>query len=140
MHTASPLSGEHGLDHPAAHLSFSWDGCSERTLRVRLHTSCMEDGPADDFELTFHSPKAVTWEDEAVPVIQLPEELPWCVGQSRSRWRFPVLQIEGSPWVASFSNKSHLPLHHFAIMSLDDILHIAALAQPTWRWVPSIDG
>ena len=123
-----------GIQSACADISFALDARDE--LTARMHFSFMKGQPARDLLLKFAGVVSVQWEEEAFGMILLPKPWPQIEAGDHPTWTFPLLQIENSAWLADYRQ---IPAGegrvHFALVSLNDLLHVLALPEVTVSWV-----
>ena len=128
---------------PCADVSLAYTPGVHGSLTAVMHFSSLRDGLANDLELRFARPVAVTLENESSSLIDIPEPLPTIAKAGRySGFTFPVLLIEGSAWADEYAAnvlsadewQAH-SLKHFACVSLNDLLHVLSWHEPTVRFL-----
>ena len=124
-----------GIDYPCADISFAYDGPD--AVSVTMHFSRVKNCLPKDLHLKFRGAISIQWESESFGLIRLPESLPRC-GGSWSRWSFPLLRIEQSAWLATYEGRNPVSSRgrlHFALVAMNDLLHILALPTVDARWM-----
>ena len=128
-----------GIVGPCAELSFSY---SERdAARVTMHFSLQPGLPNRDLVLRFHGMVAMLWELEGPGVSALPRNLPKCTANEWRNWTFPLVNVEGSEWLAQYQAIYHAgstPLAHFLLVSMNDVLQLIARRDVHAEWVPGL--
>jgi len=125
-----------GLDFPCADMSFAYNPPYRVIARMRF--SNIVNGPSSDLQLSFSGAIALRWESESFGLIPLPKPLPKCRSESWSRYTFPLLRVEHSSWLAEHEAYYLLAAEgraHFALVSLNDLLHILALPDVDTQWI-----
>jgi hypothetical protein len=126
-----------GILAPCADIRFTYTVPS--FLSVTMYFSHVRNGAPQDLILNFSGAIALRWESESFGLVPLPERLPRCP-DPWSRWTFPLLSIENSTWLDTHharnlvSSKGRL---HFALLSMNDLLHILALPDVKAAWTDS---
>ena len=108
-----------------------------------MHFSRVVGGHAYDLYLSFDSPWAVEWEEESFGLLEMPSDLPLCTDKKFASWAFPTLLIEESGWAEKYAARrfvegdpSAKKLQHYAMISLNDSLHVLSLKTTYARWLP----
>jgi hypothetical protein len=122
-----------GIQSHCGAISFNLDSRDE--LTVRMHFSLER-----DLLLKFPGVIALQWEEESFCMILLPRPWPQIGAGDYPTWTFPLLQVEHSAWLAEY--QAGFPVRpgterrvHFALVSLDDLVHILALPEVSASWV-----
>jgi hypothetical protein len=141
---AVPWDPHQSITAPCADISFVYEAGRGASLAATMHFSRLHDGLPNDLELLFLHPVALQWEQESFGLIDLPELLPLIggVGPYASMAAFPLLLIEGSPWANDYAARvltdqefERHTLKHFALISLNDLLHVLSWDLPAARFV-----
>lgn len=124
-----------GLIAPCGSVSFSYE--SPDRLRARLAFSEVIGGVPHDLLLLFSGVIAARFESESFGIVPLPNHLPKFSTPQWSNWTFPLLHVSSSSWLEE--HVSHNPAAaerrvHFALISMNDLLHILALPEVTAAW------
>jgi len=130
-----------GVDSPCADISFSW---RNGEFKVVLHFSHVRYSPIPDLELAFRSVAAVRYYDEFHGSI-VGERIvapPHCRSDRWSRWVYPMLRVNESTWLKTFSGlpgfDPRLPgelYEHYHFVSMNDLLEIVAMPNPVATWL-----
>jgi len=107
-----------------------------------MHFSQVVGGLPRDLILTFRGAISLRWESESLDLISLPEPLPCCAGRWSS-WSYPLLRIEHSAWLDSHEARNPVASKrrtHFALISMNDLLHILALPEVEAVWLEASDA
>lgn len=134
------------LDIPCADISYKWDSEENAKLIIIMHFSRVVNGCNEDLELIFDNPIAFQWEDERFGLIDLPEELPRITNINYKSWTYPTLIIPNSKWVDLYAQRLYTEeeylnhkLKHFALISLNDLIHILSEKMPYTKLIKSVD-
>ncbi len=125
-----------GINAPCADLFFSYE-CPD-TVLVTMRFSNVNGGIARDLQLKFKGAISLRWETESIGLNPLPLELPRCSSEMWSKWAHPLIQIVDSSWLAD--NESMDPVScerraHFALICMNDLLQVIALAEVETGWI-----
>ena len=104
------------------HESRAISGSTTRDALVTLHG-------IRDLELHFSRVIALHYEDDCPGNFPMPANRP----RLNAEYMFPLLKIEGSLWGAQWPMWPKLV--HFALISLDDIVHVFADSDVRAKWV-----
>jgi len=124
-----------GLDHPCSDILVSYDVSG--ALELKLCFSHVNRGYASDLTATFSKPVSFVWESESYGLVDTPDQLPKCSSKDFEQYTYPVLEIEGSNWVAEYARMAMAnepvgaTLAHFLFVSLNDIVHVLTSTKPT---------
>lgn len=127
------------LDVPCADIAFSFQPPWRVTVRMRF--SNVRDGQANDLELCFSKAIPLRWESESYGLVHLPKPLPTCRAEKWANWTFPLLRVDHSQWLAEHDARIPVAAEdrvHFALVTMNDLLHVLALPDVEAQWVPPI--
>jgi hypothetical protein len=134
------------LNFPCADISYQYQSKKDAELIVLMHFSRVLDGCKSDLELTFKSPLALQWEEESYGLIDLPDNLPRCTSKGFETWAYPTMIISGSIWASSYADRINsdndpraLNVTHFALVAMNDLLHILSGEKPLARLIGPTD-
>ena len=123
-----------GIVTPAASALIAED---HEGLTVTLMFSEIVDGPDLDLRLKFDGVLGYSVYKEFVHPWEILESVPQLEGRWE-RFRYPLLQIKHSTWMASLPN--FLLLHpdslHYRLLTLDTIVDVLCGKPPEVSWVP----
>jgi hypothetical protein len=108
-----------------------------------MHFSLMRGAPKRDLRLQFTGLISLRWVDESFDVIHLPKPWPQIGAGEHPTWTFPLLQIEHSSWLQDHENVNPVAAEgrvHFALISLNDLVHILALPVATATWIDALQN
>ncbi len=130
-----PVSGIVG---PCGSISVSYSGgmCGSVTLHFAAFTGL----PAKDLLIHFRTLVALKYETECPGFEPDPTDLPKCSEPAMAMWTFPLLKIEGDPWLAQYqqiyqATSGAAPLSHFFFVSMGDLVHVVACADAVAEWI-----
>jgi len=123
------------LRAPCADISYQWSAGSDARLVVLMHFTWVNGGYGRDLELTFAAPAALQWEREVPGLIALPDSLPRLGAGDHPQWTYPTLEIEDSPWADLYRDAGEHGVRHFALVSLNDLLHVLCEDEPAVRLI-----
>jgi hypothetical protein len=126
----SPIAG---IESPAADIQFAYHPPYKLTASMRF--SNVAGGSPHDLLLHFSDVTAIQYETEALALIPFPKDPPRLTGQWIG-WRYPLLEVPDSHWLAEYLEvRPDEDLHHFVLVSLNDLLHILATPKVEATWV-----
>ena len=127
-----------GIVAPCADIRF--DYVAPFRLSATMYFSHVRDGVPQDLLLHFTGAIALRWESESFGrLVPLPEQLPRCP-DPWSRWTFPLLSFDASAWLDSYHGRNPVASEgrrHFALISMNDLLHILARPDAEATWIDS---
>jgi hypothetical protein len=127
----SPIDDIHW---PAADICFAYEAPSVAT--ARLGFSSVSGGSAQDLVLHFSNVIALRYEAEAPGLIPLPKNLPKLAVGIYPAFTYPLLEVRDSDWLAEYSAfNPEAALHHYVLVSLNDLLHVLAGEKVEASWV-----
>ena len=124
-----------GIQSACADISFQLD--SRDQLTATMHFSHMHGQPKRDLSLRFAGVVALRWVQESFDVIHLPKPWPQVGSGAQPTWTFPLLQIQHSTWLAEHQSANSPAAEgriHFALISLNDLVHILAFPDVECKW------
>ena len=125
---------------PCAGISFERIG---RALDVVMRFSLTKGAPPLDLKLQFAHPVALRWIDESFAYASIPgsDALPTLDSAPFGRrWTFPLLRVIESSWLPTLGHAVDVAHpEHFVLVTMNDVLHIAAKPDVTAGWAPSHD-
>jgi hypothetical protein len=135
------------LNVPCADISFAWSSAQGASLVVLMHFSRVLNGVDKDLEIVFPRPLALQWEDESFGLIPSPATLPKCSNAEFLIYTHPTLVIEDSPWAEAYASRKYSEgdpalknVVHYFLVSMNELVHVLAEANPNARWVASADA
>jgi hypothetical protein len=111
-------------------------------LVARMHFSSIIGQPSRDLLLTFSGILSLRWEQESMGLNPLPQPLPKIEKGEQPNWTFPLLLVENSSWLAAYEaympSPPDWPRTHFALISMNDLVHVLALPDVKAEWVDAL--
>jgi hypothetical protein len=129
-----------GVEWPAADLFFSYE--APYIAMVRMQFANTVRGSQRDLVLRFRGVIALRYESESTGLVPLPEPPRFTTGEW-SGHTFPLLLVQQSLWLAehhAHNSVESTDRHHFALVSMNDLLHILALPTVEASWVEARDA
>jgi hypothetical protein len=111
-------------------ISFAYEPRTARTsFYQQLRSATIVLNGDRSLSLQFTGIIALHFEDDCPDNFPLPSERP----RLSADWMFPLLKIENSSWLALWPMWPNLV--HYALLSLDDLVHVIAGPAVTASWV-----
>jgi hypothetical protein len=127
-----------GIETPCADLAFRLT--PPDLLVVKMRFSNLVDGTENDLLLKFSGTIAIQWGSETFGIVPIPEPFPKCRSPHWDTWTFPLLRIGNSSWWAMHEARNPTLAEgrdHFAIVTMDDVLHVLAKPTVSATWIPA---
>lgn len=112
-----------------------------RLVEVRMYFSRVRDAGPKDLVLTFDHVIAFHWHDEMFGSIFVPRpplpKIPEASEPMFNDWTYPILEIEGSPWVEQclqVRQQTKPPLRHYLFVAMNDLVDVLAPAPVDVAW------